>query len=558
MIVLKGKPVIQFIQRAGNFFISSVLFARRRESGNVYCMSGDPAAREGRLSARLNRSDGKNTPSPLFILGSWEKFLRPRAVWTTAIAIIAAIVFTAARLAPTAEMAPTPEEATLLNEPWIGDFDGMVKRRLIRVLVAYSKTYYFLDQGHQRGLSYDLLKEFEKYVNEKLKTGTLRIKVLFIPVRRDEIISGLVKGFGDIAVANLTITPQRQKRVAFSDPLLTGVKELLVTGPAAPPVAGVDDLAGKEVHVRKSSSYYESLVQLNRVFKKAGKPPIKLVLADELLEDEDLLEMVNAGLIPMIVVDSHKALFWEQIFDDIKVHTDIAVRTGGEIAWAFRKNSPKLKSLINAFVKNHKKGTLLGNMLFKRYLRDTNYVKNSASKQELKKFRAMVQFFIKYAREYDFDYLLIAAQAYQESGLDNSKRSPSGAIGVMQVLPSTAADPNIGISNIEKLENNIHAGTKYLRFIIDRYFKDPSIDKVNRMLFAFAAYNAGPARINDLREKTAKMGLNPNVWFHNVEIAAAREIGRETVHYVSNIYKYYIAYRLITEQIERKEKLLKG
>ena len=550
--------MIQFIQRAGNFFISSVLFARRRESGNVYCMSGGPAAREGRPSARLQRSDGKNTPGPLFILGSWEKVLHLQAVWTIAIAIIAAIVVTAPRVAPTAETAPTPEEATLLNEPWIGDFDGMVKRRLIRVLVAYSKTYYFLDQGHQRGLSYDLLKEFEKYVNEKLRTGTLKIKVLFIPVRRDEIISGLVKGFGDIAVANLTVTPQRQKQVAFSDPLLTDVKELLVTGPAAPPVAGVDDLAGKEVHVRKSSSYYESLMQLNHVFKKAGRPPIKLVFADEMFEDEDLLEMVNAGLIPMIVVDSHKALFWEQIFDEIKVHTDIAVRTGGEIAWAFRKNSPKLKSLVNAFVKNHKKGTLLGNMLFKRYLRDTKYVQNSASEKELKKFRAMVQIFKKYAREYDFNYLMIAAQAYQESGLDNSKRSPSGAIGVMQVLPSTAADPNVGISDIKKLENNIHAGTKYLRFIVDRYFKDPSIDKVNRMLFAFAAYNAGPARINDLRGKTAKMGLNPNVWFHNVEMAAAREIGRETVQYVSNIYKYYIAYRLVTEQLEKKKKLLEG
>ena len=550
--------MIQFIQRAGNFFISSVLFARRRESGNVYCMSGGPAAREGRLSARLHRSDGKNTPGPLFILGSWEKVLHLQAVWTIAIAIIAAIVVTAPRVAPTAETAPTPEEATLLNEPWIGDFDGMVKRRLIRVLVAYSKTYYFLDQGHQRGLSYDLLKEFEKYVNEKLRTGTLKIKVLFIPVRRDEIISGLVKGFGDIAVANLTVTPQRQKQVAFSDPLLTDVKELLVTGPAAPPVAGVDDLAGKEVHVRKSSSYYESLMQLNHVFKKAGRPPIKLVFADEMFEDEDLLEMVNAGLIPMIVVDSHKALFWEQIFDEIKVHTDIAVRTGGEIAWAFRKNSPKLKSLVNAFVKNHKKGTLLGNMLFKRYLRDTKYVQNSASEKELKKFRAMVQIFKKYAREYDFNYLMIAAQAYQESGLDNSKRSPSGAIGVMQVLPSTAADPNVGISDIKKLENNIHAGTKYLRFIVDRYFKDPSIDKLNQMLFAFAAYNAGPARINDLREKTAKMGLDPNVWFHNVEMAAAREIGRETVQYVSNIYKYYIAYRLASEQLERKEKLLEG
>ena len=332
---------------------------------------------------------------------------------------------------------------------------------------------------------------------------------------------------------------------------------MLVTGTAAPSVASVDDLSGKEVHVRKSSSYYESLLNLNATFKKAGRQPIKLVIADEIFQDEDLLEMVNAGLIPMIIVDSHKALFWEQIFDQIKVHPDIAVRTGGEIAWAFRKNSPKLEAIVNAFVKDHKKGTLLGNMLFKRYLRDNRYVKNSVSEQEMKKFRAMVEYFKTYSDRYDFDYLMIGAQAYQESGLDQSKRSPAGAIGVMQVLPSTAADSNVGIPDIEKLENNIHAGTKYLRFIVDRYFNEPSIDQVNRMLFAFAAYNAGPARINDLRKKAAKTGRDPDVWFHNVEMTAAQEIGRETVQYVSNIYKYYIAYRMLTAQRKAKEQLLK-
>jgi membrane-bound lytic murein transglycosylase MltF len=481
-----------------------------------------------------------------------------RCACRAAMVVVLALAWVAApQVAPAGATDSAFEKAAVLNKPWTGDFDGMVKKRRIRAMVVYSKTFYFLDQGHQRGLSYDLLKEFEKYVNNKLKTGNLKIEVIFIPVTRDEIIPGLVKGFGDIAVANLTITPQRQKQVEFSDPWMTGVKELLITGPAASPVASVEDLSGKEIHVRKSSSYYESLLKLNASFKKAGRQPIKLVIADEIFQDEDLLEMINAGLIPMIVVDSHKALFWEQIFDQIKVRSDIAVRTGGDIAWAFRKNSPKLKAVVNEFVRGHKKGTLLGNILFKRYLRDNRYVKNSVSAQEMKKFRAMVEYFKTYADRYDFDYLMLGAQAYQESGLDQSKRSPAGAIGVMQVLPSTAADSNVGIPNIEKLENNIHAGTKYLRFIVDRYFNEPSIDQVNRMLFAFAAYNAGPARINDLRKKAAKTGRDPDVWFHNVEMTAAQEIGRETVQYVSNIYKYYIAYRMLTAQRKAKEQLLK-
>jgi membrane-bound lytic murein transglycosylase MltF len=267
--------------------------------------------------------------------------------------------------------------------------------------------------------------------------------------------------------------------------------------------------------------------------------------------------MVNAGLIPMIVMDSHKAHFWAQVFKKINVHDDIAVRHGGEIAWAFRKNSSKLKAIVNEFVKGHKKGTMIGNMLLKRYLQSTRYVKNALDDKEIQKFSSMVSVFKKYAGKYDFDHLMIAALAYQESGLDHSKRSNKGAVGVMQILPSTAADPSINVPDIEKLENNIHAGTKYLRFIIERYYRNEPMDDTNKMLFGFASYNAGPARVRGLRKKATAMGLDPNVWFYNVEVATAREIGRETVQYVSNIYKYYIAYRLVLAQLEKKEELRK-
>jgi membrane-bound lytic murein transglycosylase MltF len=469
------------------------------------------------------------------------------------IVTIAGILFSILSGVAIADKKSQQEEMFFQQKTMLGDFDEMVQHGTIRALVVYSKTFYFLDRGRQHGISYEVLKEFEKFVNKKLKTKTLKVQFVFIPVSRDELIPSLLNGLGDIAVANLTITTERQKQVDFSNPLLGGVKELLVTGPAAPPINSIDDLAGKEIHVRRSSSYYESLIQLNTSFKKARKSQMKLVLADETFEDEDLLEMVNAGLIPMIVMDSHKAQFWKQIFDNIAVHQGIAVRAGGEIAWAFRKNSPKLKAVVNDFVKGHKKGTMLGNILFKRYLQNTKYVKNSMSEKELKKYNSMVQLFKKYAGEYNFNSLMIAAQAYQESGLDNSRRSHAGAVGVMQLLPTTAADPNVSIANIEKLENNIHAGTKYLRFIIDRYYKDEPMDDVNKLLFAFASYNAGPARVRGLRKEAVAMGLDPNVWFRNVEIVAAKSIGRETVQYVSNIYKYYIAYQMVVKQIDKKQ-----
>ncbi|RPJ09927.1 MAG: lytic transglycosylase F [Deltaproteobacteria bacterium] len=440
----------------------------------------------------------------------------------------------------------------LPSEKWEGDLDGMVKRRMIRVLVVYSKTFFFVDKGTQRGISYDVFRKFEEELNRKLKTQHMRVNVVFIPVSRDELLPALSEGKGDIAAANLTITGGREKLVDFTDPLLTEVNEIVVTGPESPQIATIDDLSGQEVFVRHSSSYFESLTALNERFKKEGKSEVKLLPTPENLEDEDLLEMLNAGLIKLLVVDSHKALFWKQIFPDLTVHADIAVRSGGSIAWAIRENSPQLKAELNEFVKKNGQSTAFGSEIFRLYLKSARYVKNAASSAEMKKFRELVQFFRKYGDTYGMDWVLMAAQGYQESRLDQNAKSPVGAVGVMQVMPATGKELKVGDIRLE--EPNIHAGVKYIRFMVDQYFKDEPMDNLNKGLFAFAAYNAGPGRVRQLRKAAQKRGLNPNVWFNNVELVAAEKIGRETVTYVSNIYKYYIAYKLSQQKyIERRE-----
>jgi len=466
------------------------------------------------------------------------------------------IIALAFLVSPAAISAEDPDEFIQewqLDEKWKGDFDGMVKRRKIRVLVAYNKLMFFFDKGRIRGVSYDAFREFENYINKKLKTGSRKIKVIFLPVPRDKLLPWLAEGRGDIASANLTITAERREVIDFSRPAFKNVSEILVSRVNIT-VKNLDDLSGREIHVRPSSSYHEHLLRLNKSFKKKGKPPVKIIAASEYLEDSDLLEMVNAGLIPMIVVDDHKAKFWTQIFTKIKLHPDIVINSGGSIGWAIRKDSPKLKKIVDEFVRKNQKGTLLGNILFKRYLEDNQWARDALGPREQKKFEALVALFQKYSSQYDFDFLKIAALAYQESQLDNSRRSHVGAIGIMQMLPSTAADKNVNIQHIEKLENNIHAGTKYLRFLRDRYFSDPAIDTLNQNLFTFAAYNAGPAKIQQTRTQTRKAGLDPNVWFGNVEVVVAKKVSRETVQYVSNIYKYYIAYRLMHARIQAKEK----
>jgi membrane-bound lytic murein transglycosylase MltF len=289
---------------------------------------------------------------------------------------------------------------------------------------------------------------------------------------------------------------------------------------------------------------------LSQNLVKRGKPAIVLRDAPATFESEDVLEMVNAGLVKYTIVDRYLGRFWQQIYKNMKVREDLVVREAGDIAFAIRKNSPQLKKELDAFIAKNKRGTTLGNVVIQRYLQDTRWAKSATSEAERKKFLQLAELFRKYGDQYQVDWMLMAAQGYQESGLDQKVRSKVGAIGVMQVMPATAKELKVG--DIRQTEPNIHAGVKYMRFMIDTYYKDEPMDQLNKALFAFASYNAGPNRIRSLRGVAEKRGLNPNVWFNNVEVVVAEKVGRETVQYVSNIYKYYIAYSLLAEQRKKK------
>jgi len=442
-----------------------------------------------------------------------------------------------------------------MMEPFHGNFEAMVEDRVIRVLVTYNKTNFFLDGGTQRGITADALREFEKALNKELRLGRRAMQVAAIPVMRDQLIPFLEEGRGDMAVASLTITPERAERVDFTVPAASNVSELVVTGPRSPKINGLDDLAGKRIFVRPSSSYRESLDKLSASFRERGLEEIEIADASEYLETEDLLEMVNAGLIKITIADDYLAKFWAQVLPNIVIREDLAVATGHNLGWAVRRDATGLLDRLNPFVKANREGRLLGNMLFKRYLQNTKYVKNALAAKDRQRLEEVIDVFRTYGDRYTFDYLMVAAQGYQESGLDQSVVSRAGAIGIMQMLPSTAADKSVGIPDVSTIDNNIHAGTRYLRYIVDHYFDDPEIDEVNRTLFAFASYNAGPNRIRRLRAQAAEQGYDPNVWFRNVEVVVANEVGREPVTYVSNIFKYYTVYSLLTEQGEIRQRI---
>ena len=253
--------------------------------------------------------------------------------------------------------------------------------------------------------------------------------------------------------------------------------------------------------------------------------------------------------------DQHLAEFWARIFPDLAVHPDLVVADGRDIAWAFRKDSPRLKEVLNPFLRSRRHRTEFGNIVFRRYLQSVGWVRNANATVDRERFERAKPLFEQYGRKYDLDPLLIAALGYQESRLDQGVRSPAGAIGVMQLLPATGA--RMGVGDIAELEPNIHAGTRYLRRLMDRV-DGPEVDRLNRTFFALASYNGGQTRIERLRRETGAKGLDPNVWLDNVEVLVARAIGRETVQFVSNVYKFHLAFRLIEQTRGERESRAAG
>lgn len=438
-----------------------------------------------------------------------------------------------------------------LHEAFTGDLDAMASRRLIRAGVAVNRTHYFIDRGVQRGIAYDSFRLFDQELNEARQTGLLRINVAFVPLSRDQLLMSLKNGQVDVVAAQLTITPERLKEVDFSNPTRTNVSQIVVSGPGSAPMSGPEALSGQSVFVRKSSSFYTALTELNERLVREQKAPVTITEAPENLEDDDILEMVNAGLVPMTIADDYMATFWSKVFTKLRLHKAAALQTGLSIGVAVRKNNPQLLAAVNSWIKKYGPDTVFGQNMDRKYLQSTRYVTGANDPAERERFLKITDLFKKYGDKYDMDFLLMAAQGFQESRLNQEARSQVGAIGVMQIMPATGKELEVG--DITQLEPNINGGIKYMRQLVDREFKDQPMDRLNTGLMAFAAYNCGPGRMRALRRETQKRGLDQNVWFNNVEQIVSERIGRETVEYVSNIYKYYIAYKLVMEKRQAKQ-----
>jgi membrane-bound lytic murein transglycosylase MltF len=450
----------------------------------------------------------------------------------------------------------TPIDSSIserINEPFFGDLKEIRQRRILRVLVSYNRTNFFHTPKGERGLEHDLMIEYEKFLNRGPRKERFKTHVVFLARPFETLVTDLQNGYGDIVAAGLTATPERKEFIDFTEPYIRDVKEILVSSKKAIKPQRIEDLSGKQVVLVSNSSYVVHLQKINQSLGQLGLAPIEIVKADPLLEAEDILELVNAGLFDYTVVDNHIAEIYQNIFPDMQVHSNFMIHRGGQIAWAVNKEKPELKKSLNQFISSYAKpGRFLGNSLFKKYFENPYWIKKPLNLTALDKNPCLGYYFEKYAEFFEFDWYLIAAQAYQESGLKQNVRSSANAVGIMQIKPSTARSKIVGVRDISSLENNIFAGVKYLAFIRDHYFSKPEYSDEDSLNFSLAAYNAGPGRILRLQRTAEKKGLNPYKWHYHVERIARNDIGHETVNYVTDIQKTRIAFKLAKELAEKK------
>ena len=434
-------------------------------------------------------------------------------------------------------------------EEFDGDLPAMMKRGKIRVLTTYTYLNYFVHQGQTRGFEYDMMEEYKNFLKKGTRKSTLQF--YYIPVPYHLLVPALKRGYGDIAAAGMTVTPERSQEIDFTDPYLDGLKEYVITRTGADPIRTVADLSGKEIHVREGTSYVHTLNRINEDFSRKNIPVIDLKELSPLLNTGEIIEMVQTGILPRTVADSHIATLAGQLLPGIELHRAAALNQDVKIAWMVRKTNPELRRSLNKFVETVKGGTLKGNIIFNRYYKKNPWARQALKRNDLDRLSRYALLFRKYGEKYRIDWILIAAQAYQESGFNPDARSHMGAVGLMQLLPATARD--MGFKDISTPENNIHAGVKYMRWLIDHYFSDPAMTEDDRARFALAAYNAGPGNMRRSRKRAVTMGYDSDLWFFQTELATLRTVSLEPVHYVRNINRYYLSF-LMSLRLETYKK----
>ena len=428
----------------------------------------------------------------------------------------------------------------------VRDLAQIRSSQVLRVLVNQSRNSSGQVQGESVGVEYHRLRAFERYLNGHARDGQ-EITLKIIPKAKDQLLGALLRGEGDLMAPGELLDVKPTHAVTPSDPIIERVPLMLVGVKGERRYTRLEQLSGRTVALTTGSAAGEALNLINQKLALRKLPPVNIEWVDPTLAVEDVLEMVQAGIYHLTLVEQPIAERWAKLMPKLRFDRKVLVSEPGAMRWYVRRDASMLRASVDRFLTTY---TVPAdqNVAFERVYRRlyrVHYPLARADRQKLEKLRPVLQ---KHAQQQGMDWLNLAALAFKESTLNPNAKGSGGATGLLQITPSAAQ--RVGVNNIQNVEGNVQAGAKYLAMIRRKFFASPRLNERERLAFVLAAYNMGPERVQAMRAEARRRGLNPNQWFFQVERIAMEQVGMGAVSYVNSVNKYYLAFDRERDSLE--------
>lgn len=427
------------------------------------------------------------------------------------------------------------------------DLQQIRSSKVLRVLVNQSRNSSGEIKGEPVGIEYYRLRGLEHYLNARAGDGQ-QIRLKIIPRAKEQLLGALQRGEGDLAAPGELLDPAVTGGVNSSAPVLDDVPLLLVGRKGERSYTRAEQLSGRTVALTSASAAGAVIQQLNQQLALRKRSPIKIEWVDSTLAVEDVLEMVQAGIYPLTMVERPIAQRWARVMPNLRLDNRVQLGQAQAMRWYVRRDATLLLATVDRFLQGYR-APENQDAAFERIYRRQYRVHNPLARKDRQRLNALRPVLQKHGEAQQIDWLNLAALAFKESTLNPAARGSGGAHGLMQITPSAAQ--RVGVSDTGSVDGNVQASARYLALIRRKFFASPKINERERMAFVLAAYNLGPERVQAMRAEARKRGLNGNQWFFQTERIAMEQVGMGPVNFVNSVNKYFLAFNRERTALER-------
>lgn len=443
---------------------------------------------------------------------------------------------------------PGPQQHVPASQ--VRDLAQIRSSKVLRVLVNQSRNSSGEVKGEPVGVEHHRLRSLEHYLNARARDGQ-EIRLKLIPRAKEQLLAALQRGEGDLAAPGELLDPSLVRGVSGSAPVRDQVQLMLVGRKGERSFSRIEQLSGRTVALTSASAAGAVIEQLNQQLALRKRAAIKVEWVDPSLAVEDVLEMVQAGIYHLTVVERPIAQRWARVMPRLRLDSRVHLGQPQAMRWYVRRDASMLLATVDRFLQGYR-APANQDAAFERIYRRQYRVHDPLARKSRKRLESVRAVLQKHGAAQQIDWLNLAALAFKESTLNPAARGSGGAHGLMQITPSAAR--RVGVSNTATVDGNVQAGARYLALIRRKFFASPQLNERERMAFVLAAYNLGPERVQAMRAEARRRGLNGNQWFFQTERIAMEQVGMGPVNFVNSVNKYFLAFNRQRQSLERVAK----